>query len=172
MNATKLTKLFSLVVSAILPLLFVSCDVNNQVPDREQPLLRNHVWQGTATHEEGSGDVTLVFMSGDLTKLNPKATKKNENEGKSDGNVEEGVVYITYKKGLTWERKGTYRFQNDALSIVIYFDIDKEPWLEKWQEFVFVKKEWTKNKLHLENINKDAEILRVLTLSPASQKEK
>lgn len=78
MNATKLTKLFSLVVSAILPLLFVSCDVNNQVPDREQPLLRNHVWQGTATHEEGSGDVTLVFMSGDLTKLNPKAMKMRE----------------------------------------------------------------------------------------------
>ncbi|MDO4790064.1 MAG: hypothetical protein Q3998_03760 [Porphyromonas sp.] len=169
MNATKLIKHFSLVVLAILPILFVSCDVNNQTPDREQLLLRNYVWQGTATHEKSSGDVTLVFMSGDLTKLNPKTTIKVGNDSKANDNVEEGVVYITYKKRLTWERKGTYRFQNGALSIITYHDIDKEPWLKKWEEFVFIKKEWTKNDLYLVNINTDAEILKELTLSPVSQ---
>lgn len=177
MNAIKLTKHFLLLAFVILPILLVSCDGDNQIPNHKQHVLRNYVWKGTAKHGKyadgtniGEGDATLVFMSGGLKDLNPKTTIKEEPKAGADSSVEEGIVYLTYHMDLIHNEKGTYRFENGALRIVTYFDIEREPWLKKAKEFVFMTKESTKDRLHFVNINDSHDIFKELILSPVTPK--
>ncbi|MDO4771190.1 hypothetical protein [Porphyromonas sp.] len=178
MNTIKCTKHVLLLAFFILPILFASCDGDNQAPNYKQHILRDYVWKGIAKYDKESGgtniregDVTLVFMSGGLKDLNPKTTVKDEPKAEAGSGVEEGIVYLTYSIGdFIDNQKGTYRFENGALRIVTYYDIEREPWLKKAREFIFMRKDSSKGRLHFVNINDSHNILKELILSPVTPK--